>query len=140
YPLIIERLMDAGARVICFDILFTSSQDELDIPLRNALEKYSDRVVIGANVEHRDQGHMETSARLRLALTPPTESLIPPVQGIDSRLGFVNFWPDVDDVVRRSYYRSTIMEINEEPPIPGSEVIYSLAARTLSKAGLEDRL
>ncbi len=140
YPLIIERLMDAGARAVCFDILFTTPQGELDEPLRQVLEKYADRLVIGANVEPRDQGHMENSARLRLALAPPAETLIPPVAGVDSRLGFVNFWPDIDLVVRRAYYRSTILELNGEGPMADAETIYSLAARTLQKAGLESRL
>src|SRR5471032_769262 len=46
---LIEKLSDAGAKVIVFDLVFASQRDG-DDELHQALEKYKDRVVIGYNI------------------------------------------------------------------------------------------
>ncbi|HEY2328695.1 MAG TPA: CHASE2 domain-containing protein, partial [Verrucomicrobiae bacterium] len=46
---LIEKLSDAGAKVIVFDFVF-AAQNEGDDAFRRALEKYRDRVVIGYNI------------------------------------------------------------------------------------------
>jgi len=64
----------------------------------------------------------------------PNESLIPPPQAADDRVGFVNFWRDVDGLVRH-------VEFHESAGVPGApgELIYdSLAARALKKLGDAD--
>ncbi len=148
YPLIIERLADAGAKVIAFDILFPSEK-ETDAPFREALEKYADKVVIGANLEQRDQGARGADERLRHTLVSPSASLIPPSEGMDRRVGYVNFWPDADDgVVRRALFRTTSLEldpppglnVNDLPPADDSSVMVSLSARILEKMGRADRI
>ncbi|MHA3773736.1 CHASE2 domain-containing protein [Verrucomicrobiota bacterium sgz303538] len=140
YPMIIERLVQAGAKVIAFDILFTPPRDE-DGAFKQALDRYPDRVIIGANLDNRDQGARGDSERLRLALVPPTETLVlQPASGtgMDSRVGYVNFWSDADDeIVRRALYRTMLSEENGVPLVPGEEPIYSLSARALQKAGLK---
>src|SRR5205814_9926153 len=58
----------------------------------------------------------------------PNESLIRPPQAADVRVGFVNFWRDVDAVVRH-------VEFHE----PAGELIYdSFAARALKKLRVAD--
>ncbi len=140
YPLIIERLVQAGARVVVFDMLFPSEK-ETDGPFREALAKYADQVVIGANLEARDQGAAGGHERLHHTLVPPATSLIPPVPGMDDRLGFVNFWGDPDDkVVRRALYRTTSEEMVGLPFRKAAPELFSLSARAVQKAGQLDRV
>lgn len=46
YPLILDRLFDAGAKVVLMDIIFQNERDQ-DTGFRAALDKYRDRVIIG---------------------------------------------------------------------------------------------
>ena len=64
YPLIIQRLVDAGARVVALDLLFPTPR-EGDADFHAALERYRDKVVIGGNFDDAGSYH------------PPAESLIP---------------------------------------------------------------
>ena len=48
YPLILDRLIEAGAKVVIIDLLFTNPREE-DSVFHAALEKHRDRVVIGSN-------------------------------------------------------------------------------------------
>src|SRR5476651_1735495 len=92
---LIEKLSDAGAKVIVFDLVFASQSDG-DDELHQALEKYKDHVVIGynINVQKTDRGNFQ---ELQLpnpsVLTPDATNS--PVE--DDRLGYVNIWPDSDD-------------------------------------------
>ena len=128
YPMIIERLVDAGARLIVFDLLFPTER-EGDSAFRAALERHRDKVVIGTNF---------VRTTLTTTLTIPSQSLIPSGDPLDPRVGYVNFWPDLDATVRRANYRITEQEVNGMEPAPGSRVLYSLTGRTLSKLDHED--
>ena len=97
---LIEKLGDAGAKVIVFDLVFAAEGDG-DEQLKLALEKYKDRVVIGYNLsvnktERGNFGQMDL----------PNSSVIDargtnsPVE--DDRLGYDNVWADFDDVLRRA--------------------------------------
>ena len=46
YAAILEKLMNAGAKVVMFDFVFASETDGDDV-FAQALQKYKDRVVIG---------------------------------------------------------------------------------------------
>lgn len=139
YPLVIEQLVKAGARVVAFDMLFPSEKDT-DGPFREALEKYADKVVIGGNLEQREQGARAGDERFRHALVPPSESLIPPPKrGMDHRVGYVNFWPDAEGLlVRKTLYRTTLNEINGLPPEDDAPLLLSLSGRILEKMGRAD--
>ena len=139
YALIIDRLAQAGARAIVFDVLFPAPRFG-DKPFRDALERWHDRVVIGENFEdHDDEPDAERATlQSKPALVLPTPGLRPP--GPDSWLGFVNVHEDSDRIVRRVLYRSTLLEFFGKPPLPGSEERLSLAARGLEKAGCAGRI
>ena len=148
YALVIERLAQAGAKVIAFDILFPSEKDA-DGPFREALEKYADKVLIGANLEQRDVGAPAGGQRFRHTLVKPSHSLIPPSERMDSRVGFVNFWGDPDDqLVRRATYRTTTLTLDPPPdldvrsltPEEAGDPMTSFAARILEKMGRGDRI
>jgi len=125
YGLILERLIQAGAKVVIFDLTFPTST-EGDEPFRDSLDRFRDRVVIGSN--------FVKSSGLRASHTRPTETLLPQEAIFDDRLGFTNFWPDEDEVVRRAQFRVTLEQVDGENPQSDSEVLLSLAARGLVKA------
>jgi adenylate cyclase len=132
YPLIIERLLNAGARLIVFDMMFPKKKRD-DPAFRAALERYHDKVVIGENFELTEDGGKRT-----FRLTVPTPTLIPTEENQDPRVGYVNFWPETDGLVRSADYQTTEEEVRNSRPRPDSIVRYSLASRALSKLGHED--
>ncbi|PYJ55448.1 MAG: hypothetical protein DME82_07260 [Verrucomicrobia bacterium] len=126
WALLLDRLFGAGARLVVFDLLFNPPNDG-DPSFHAALDRYHDKVVLGANFD------MENGV---VQATTPNSALIPPPQLLDDRVGFVNFWPDViDGKVRAVSYRVTNLELAGLPPHPGAEVYESLSARALTKIG-----
>jgi adenylate cyclase len=131
---LIEKLGDAGAKVIVFDLVFAAESDG-DEQLKQALEKYKDRVVIGYNlsVSKTDRGNFGQ-------LDLPNPSVIDargtnsPVE--DDRLGYDNVWADFDDVLRRADYRKTAAQVGDL--VPDGVVLESLDARALRKFGRGD--
>src|SRR5436190_2333572 len=126
WALLLDRLFGAGARLVIFDLMFNPPNDG-DPAFHAALDRYHDKVVLGANFD------MENGV---VQATTPNSVLIPPPQLLDDRVGFVNFWPDViDGKVRAVSYRVTNRELAGLPPHPGEEVYESLSARALTKIG-----
>ena len=131
---LIEKLADAGAKVIVFDLVF-ASPGEGDDELHRALEKYQDRVVIGYNI---NVGKTERGEFRELLLPNPSvltaTSTNSPVE--DERLGYVNLWPDFDDTLRRVNYRQTGAQVGDI--VAGEIMLESLDARALRKFGRPD--
>lgn len=126
WALLLDRLFGAGARLVIFDLMFNPPNDG-DPAFHAALDRYHDKVVVGANFD------MENGL---VQATTPNSVLIPPPQLLDDRVGFVNFWPDeIDGKVRAVSYRVTNRELAGLPPHPGEEVYESLSARALTKIG-----
>lgn len=100
YAAILEKLMNAGAKVVMFDFVF-ASETEGDPVFAAALKKYQDRVVIG-EMTANEQGATGQTKKL----TQPNTSLVSP--GQDSLVGLVDIWTDSDDVVRRARYRTSV--------------------------------
>jgi adenylate cyclase len=131
YGLILDRLVRAGAKAVMFDLTFPT-ETEGDAPLRMALDRYHDKVVIGSNFI---SGVARGYATVKPSHTRPPDSLVPQTEPMDDRVGFTNFWPDEDDVVRRAQYRVTFEQIEGIVPEAGSKQFISLGARALMKAG-----
>ena len=131
---LIEKLGDAGAKVIVFDLVFAAPGDG-DDELKQALEKYKDRVVIGYNIS--DTGTERGNFR---ELQLPNASVLTalgtksPVE--DDRLGYVNVWPDFDGVLREASYRQTGARVGDV--LPPEVILESLDARALRKLGRAD--
>ncbi len=125
WALLLDRLFGAGARLGVFDII-TNPPDDGDPAFHAALDRYHDKVVLGANFD------MENGAQ---AVTP-NDALIPPPQLQDDRVGFANFWPDpIDGKVRAVAYHVTNRQLAGLPPHPSQEIYESLSARALTKIG-----
>jgi len=131
---LIEKLSDAGAKVIVFDLVFATPA-EGDDELHQALEKYKDRVVIGYDIS---VGKTERGNFSELLL--PNSSIFSPAGASspveDDRLGYVNIWPDFDDTLRRVSYRLTSAQVGDL--VPAEVVLESLDARALRKFGRPD--
>src|SRR6266403_4939405 len=125
WALLLDKLFAAGARLVVFDLVFNPPNDG-DPAFHAALERYRDKVVVGANFD------MENGAQI----ITPNSTLIPPPQILDDRVGFVNFFPDsIDGETRAATYRVTARELVGSAPYPGEEVYESLATRALNKIG-----
>ncbi|MEP6667537.1 MAG: adenylate/guanylate cyclase domain-containing protein [Chthoniobacter sp.] len=125
YADIIDRLSDAGASAIIFDVLVPTEKPG-DDAFRAALLRHRDKAVIGSNLV--DKRHIL-----------PAKKLLPPADG-PSWVGFVNVHPDPDGLVRHVYYRTSAEEFFGTLPGSSPGEIYSLSARGLEKAGLLSRI
>ena len=108
YAAVLEKLMDAGAKVVMFDFVFASETDGDDV-FAKALLKYKDRVVIGEMFADEEGVAGKTKK-----LTTPNERLLRP--GTESVAGLVTIWPDKDDVIRRARYKTSGERETTETP------------------------
>ena len=125
WALLLDRLFGAGARLVMFDMIFSPPNDG-DPAFHAALDRYRDKVVLGANFDMANAAQTVT----------PNNTLIPPPQLQDNRVGFVNFWADpIDGKIRAVTYRVTDRQLADLPPDPSQEIYQSLSARALAKIG-----
>jgi len=121
---LMDKLFGAGARLLMFDLVFSSSTDA-DPAFREALDKYHDRVLIAANFD--DQHNYQ--------LVTPSSSLIDPPQEQDDRVGFINYWTDLDGVIRRARFHTSQRQLAGQPEFPGEPIFNSMIARAATKLG-----
>ena len=136
YAHLIDRLVGAGARAVVLDMLFPAPRDG-DDAFRAALDRHRDRVVLGSNLQviEEDDGSGTGNVSMKPTHIVASPTLLPPGPPTDNRLGFVNVYPDSDNLVRRAHYRTSQLEFFNKPPTDDSEELLSLAARGLEKAG-----
>ncbi|MGI8482116.1 MAG: CHASE2 domain-containing protein, partial [Chthoniobacterales bacterium] len=128
WSLFLDRMYDAGARLVMFDVIF-GPPNEGDAIFRSALDRYKDKVVLGANFD------MANGAQAVV----PNEQLVPPPQMEDDRVGYVVFFGDkLDQKVRAVRYTMSDRQLADLPPHSSQEVYSSLAARALEKLGQAD--
>lgn len=128
YPLLLDRLFAAGARLVIFDLLFIN-ETKNDPKFKEALDKYQDRVVIGWNFIEGDAGQSGSLAANFGTYQFPSESLVRQTEPLDSRLGNVNYWPDADDVIRTASYRP---HFKQDP-----QTYDSLSTSAVKKLGIQ---
>lgn len=131
YADICDLLLGAGAKAVALDIFFQKSSAN-DSAFHDALEKYREHVVIGANFS--DDFDVRYSAGTSTLSLPP-ETLLPDQDPLDDRLGFLNFWADRDGVVRSAQYRTNAEHVGQEEGAEKLPKLYSLAARAVQKGG-----
>ncbi len=130
WALFMDRVFQAGAKLVIFDLIFNNPNDG-DPAFHAALDRYRDRVVLGANIDMagiRNNGLADE--------TLPNTVLISAPQADDDRVGFVNFFPDpLDNVIRSVLYRVTGNELAGFAPAAEEVPMESMAARALRKLG-----
>ena len=125
WALLLDRLFNAGARLVIFDLLF-NPPNEGDPAFHQALERYRDRVVVGANIDEAESHQIAV----------PNAALIPPPPLEDDRVGFVNFWADSrDGIVRGIHFTISDRDLAGLESFPDQEVYESFSARALEKLG-----
>ncbi len=135
WALFLDRVFQAGAKVVIFDLVFNNPNDG-DPAFRDALAKYRDGVVLGANIDKSAAGENGLANEI-----VPNTVLIPSPQEQDDRVGFVNFFPDpLDSVIRSALYSVTINQLAGLPPAPDEVPMESMAARALRKMGRADAI
>lgn len=102
YAALIERLVLAGARVVALDLLLVSP-GEGDARLSAVLDEHADRVVLGGYLAERDAQGAGIEQVVPPIVLPDPEEMSPARP--EGRVGYINFFPDLDGVVRRANYR-----------------------------------
>lgn len=126
WALLLDRVFEAGARVVIFDLVFNFSNPEGDPAFRAALDRYRDRVVLAANID----------AVQGMKVVVPHPDLIPPPQVMDDRVGYANFFPDsLDQKVRSIFFNTSDRRLAGQELHPSQEVYYAMSSRALMKVG-----
>lgn len=133
YPLIIDRLIDAGAEVVVLDLLF-QTPGEGDAQLQEAMRRHRGKVVLGANFVPE-----EMLGREGWKLATPTSTVLTDDDQQSPEIGFVNFWPRYG-VVRQLAALKTPEEVKwgNISDFDPTEPLRSLAAQTVTKVGVQD--
>ena len=125
WAVLLDRLFGAGARGVMFDFVSNPPNDG-DPKFHEALDRYRDRVVVGANFD-LSQG---------VQAVVPNPNLIPPPALEDDRVGFVIFFADpLDRKVRSVRYMTSDRILAGQDPHPSQSVFYAMSARMLKKIG-----
>jgi adenylate cyclase len=125
WAILLDKLFASGARLVIFDMVFNNSKDG-DVAFHDALQKYRDRVIIGANIDTTNNNQ----------IVVPNQMLIAPPATADDRVGYVNFWPDaIDGKIRATNFTTSERQLAGQAPFAGEEVFTSFSARALEKLG-----
>ncbi|RFC45860.1 MAG: class 3, partial [Verrucomicrobia bacterium] len=131
---LLEKLVGAGAKVVAFDLVF-SSRNKGDARLREALERYRSKVVIGVALSPE-----ETNRGEFLQLVTPNPGVLPAEDTAallkDDRVGYIHVPLDSDGVLRRVHFRQA--DGRAAYLVRGGAVMESLTTRALVKFGRPD--
>lgn len=130
YAAAIEKLLAAGAKTVVLDAHFPLAGDG-DGVLRETLQRHPGRVVIASL-------YMDTEVAVApdaVFYHPPAETVVAPGDPANAAVGYANFWPEADKVVRAAHYRMTDADLLGQQGI-GGEVRSSLGAIALRQVGL----
>ncbi len=97
YAAVLEKLMNAGAKVVVFDLVF-ATETPGDNDFANALLKYKDHVIIGEDFAQISD--------VEFSLTTPSDRLLLP--GAESIVGLVNISGDADGIIRHAKYHTSL--------------------------------
>jgi len=124
----IERLVGAGARLVMLDLVFPRRPDSAadDAALAFALEDHAERVLVASTF-------LNVGDRTLLGF--PDEAVLERTGPDDPRVGFVNFQPDPDQVVRHAEFFLTISDMAGTRPEPDEPVHLSFAAAAMRQLG-----
>lgn len=134
YAAAVEKILGAGAKTVVLDAHFPLSGNGDDL-LRETLHRHPDRVALAAL-------YMDTEMSVApeaVLYHPPAETIVAPGDPANACVGYANFWPEADKVVRAAHYRMTDADLLGRPGL-GGDVRSSLGAIALSQAGLNARM
>ncbi len=126
YALTAERLLQAGARIVIFDMLFPKPRNG-DDAFAAVLRKYPRQIVIGSSFEISESGKGSMSQ-----YTPPTTAL---AEAAADGVGFVNFPAGSGDVVRTMWPYATESTFAGLPPLADETAKPSLSTTAAAFLG-----
>ncbi|BCU75424.1 CHASE2 domain-containing protein [Luteolibacter sp. LG18] len=127
----IDKLSDAGAKLIVVDLLFSEETfPQSDLDLAEAIERHRGKVILASAFS---ESGVKDGSEMVYSLTEPIPELFGPGPE-QTRCGYVNFNPDEDGVVRSVSYYTTLSAMNGRPH-QDSEPVYSLAGEILRAMG-----
>ncbi|MFZ4482966.1 MAG: CHASE2 domain-containing protein [Chthoniobacterales bacterium] len=132
YAEAIEKMLSAGAKVVVLDAHFPLPHTG-DEKLRATLAAHPGRVVIASLYADTEL----SSARHANLFHPPSDTVLP--ENSAGAVGFANFWPEPDRVVRGAHYRMSDGQMLDDARVGGG-VRSSLGALALQHAGLREDL
>jgi len=122
---LLDRLFESGARLVIFNLFF-SRPNEGDQIFRAALDRYRDRVVVGADFDLENGNEF----------VAPNADLIPPPAQYDDRVGYLNYWVDKQDgMLRAARFFTSDHQLAGQKPSPSDVSYASLVARAMEKLG-----
>jgi signal transduction histidine kinase len=127
YPMLLRRLLGAGAKVVVFDCVFREPAAG-DDAFYAALNQFKSQVVIGSTFLMPES--VDFTSRIPSSYAPPPDSLIPAAPAEDDRVGFTNFFAGENKIVRGAQFRVAFRE-----PGKATTTYLSLSAAAVSKAG-----
>jgi len=133
YGLLSERLINAGARAVLFDVLLPKPGVG-DEAFQAVLRRLPDRIVVGANFVAENIGPGQQAWSLNL----PTSTVVPDPAPDHPSIGYVNLWPGFNGVVRSAQYRASMEQFHGGVPRDeeaARSAPSSLAFRGASKFG-----
>lgn len=104
---LLDRMFEAGAKVVFLDLTFKgiSLDPEDDRLFREALERHKGKVVLGAKFEWERVGNESQAKQMR-----PEESLGYTSSTMPFDVGLLNYWADIDEVIRKAQFTITSAE------------------------------
>jgi adenylate cyclase len=132
YSLLADRLLEAGARGVVFDLLLLKSGPG-DEALQDSIRRAGSRIIIGANFVEEVTGPGASGWSLNL----PPRSVIADASPQNPAIGYVNFWPGFGGIVRGAHYATTLdqLEGGKPPENIEAEASLSIAARAAALLG-----
>lgn len=129
YALLIEKLREAGARMVVFDMTFPSPASRGgDEEFARALAAQPERVAIAANFDLPSA----PDGSMKPLYLPPVSEL---GNAAGDRVGLANLAPSDDGIVREAFPHATASSIAGESSLPGEVVRPSLAAVVIRQSG-----
>ena len=127
YALAARRLLEAGAKVVIFDMLFTSPR-EGDAEFAQVLRDYPNRIVLGSSFE-RSSATQHSGQTYQY--TPPVAELSAETEGV----GFVNFPSGERNVVRTMWPYASASVLAGLPPAPDEKMVPALSTAAALRLG-----
>lgn len=109
--MIAERLLAAGVRGVVFDLLLPKPGVGDDL-LKATIARHPNQIVFGANFTNDVVGPGQQTP----AINPPTDTVMANVGPENPAIGYVNFWPGFDGIIRAARYRTTLELLEAEKP------------------------
>ena len=94
---------------------------------RSALERHPNQIVVGSNFTSNVAG----PGRETWSLDLPTDTVVPNLAPENPSIGYVNFWPGFNGIIRAAYFWSTVDQLQgaRAPAALSPAIPASLAAR-----------